>query len=214
MLGNTKLVSPALLLLAATGASAQLANSVTAFTTLQTWYNDTTGLWNTAGWWNAANSLTVVAELAAADPSILDEAVSVFETTFNVAPSANPSDGLEKRVGSNGDIVTIYPAGWPYTLLNKRASTDPTDPSSWLDGANDDAQWWALAWVAAYDVTGNDTYLALAKGLFSDIVSLVVIICWFSGVYKSRLTSLSHPRLGEQLGNILWRWWSLLGNHK
>ena len=179
MASKTGFVSPALLLLVVAGTSAQLANSVTAFRTLQTWYNNATGLWDTAGWWNAANSLTVVAELAAADSSILDEATSIFETTFNIAPSANPSDGLEKMVGPNGDIMTIYPAGWPYDLFSQRASNDPTDPSSWLDGANDDAQWWALAWVAAYDVTQNDTYLDLAEGLFSDIVSLTIyiIIC-------------------------------------
>lgn len=169
MVAKTGLVSPALLLLA-TAASAQLTNSVTAFTALQEWYNTSTGLWDTAGWWNAANALTVVAELAAADSSILDDAVSIFETTFSVAPSVNPADGVEKSVGTNGAIDTVYPADWPFSFFEQRASTDPTDPSSWLDGANDDAMWWALAWVAAYDVTGNDTYLSLAEGIFSDIV--------------------------------------------
>lgn len=178
MLSSTRLVSPTLLFLAA-GAFAQLAESVAAFETLQTWYDNSTGLWNTAGWWNAANSLTVVAELAATDSGILADAETIFETTFTVAPTANPADGVEKSVASNGDTQTRYPAGWPYKGVWKRASTDPTDPSSWLDGANDDAQWWALAWVAAYDVTGNYTYLTLAEGLFSDIVSLPILWSFF-----------------------------------
>lgn len=168
---RTSTLASTLLLLAAR-VSAQTANAEAALATLQEWYNPTTGLWNTAGWWNGANAMTVIAELAAVDASIVQEATAIFETTFNVAPSANPSNGVEKSVTANGLIQTSYPAGWPNETVSKRATQDPTDPTAWLDGANDDAEWWGLAWIAAYDVTGNETYLTLAEGIFNEIVSL------------------------------------------
>lgn len=167
---KTSYLASALLLLAAR-ASAQTANAEAAFATLQEWYDPVTGLWNTAGWWNGANAMTVIAELAAVDASIVQDAISIFETTFSVAPSVNPSNGVEKSVSTNGLIQTTYPAGWPNNTISKRAIQDSTDPTVWLDGANDDAEWWGLAWVAAYDVTGNETYLNLAEGIFNEIVS-------------------------------------------
>ncbi|QGA20881.1 hypothetical protein EYB26_008591 [Talaromyces marneffei] len=171
------------LLLLAAGTSAQIANAEATYATLQEWYNLSTGLWNTAGWWNGANAMTVIAELAAVDAGIVQDAMSVFETTFRVAPSANPSHGIEKSVDTNGLIQTSYPAGWPRDMISKRAAPDPTDPSVWLDRANDDAEWWGLAWVAAYDVTGNETYLTLAEGIFNKIAAGWGTNCENGGIY-------------------------------
>jgi hypothetical protein len=40
-----------------------------ALSSLQIWYNVGTGLWSTTGWWNSANIVTIVANLAKVDDS-------------------------------------------------------------------------------------------------------------------------------------------------
>ncbi|QKX57643.1 uncharacterized protein TRUGW13939_04761 [Talaromyces rugulosus] len=145
------LLATGLLLVAET--SAQLDNSEQAFDTLQEWYDTGTGLWDTAGWWNGANSFTVVAELAQAaqsqnDSSVLQSATEIFTNTWTVAPSANPN--------TDDSVKTNY---------------DSSDPAVWGGGSYDDNGWWALAWIAAYDVTNNNTYLELAQGIFDGLTT-------------------------------------------
>lgn len=126
-----------------------------ALTTLQSWYNATSGLWDTCGWWNGANCMTAIADLTAVDPSVSDTATYVFENTLRKAPTYNPQPGPEVQAQSR------------YQSANA---------SEWLDSAYDDDAWWALAWIAAYDVTSDDTYLGLAQGLFSSLVSFSALL--------------------------------------
>lgn len=134
-----------------------LARASTALDALQTWYNPATGLWTTRQWWNSASAMTTIANLAKVDPSVMETAVYVFNTTFSLAPAANPHPGPEvKTVFQRRDLFS-------------RASSYG-NASQWLDSAYDDDGWWALAWIAAYDVTGNDSYLELAEGIFSALV--------------------------------------------
>jgi hypothetical protein len=148
----------------ASPSSTALAESQAALTTLQTWYNTTSGLWNTCGWWNGANAMTVLADLASIDSSTLPTALYVFNNTYNVAPSVNPAPGVEK-VNKNGMPITTYPPGWPFFHPKEGVNA-----SQWLDGYYDDDSWWALAWIAAYDVSKNEEYLGLAIGIFEDLV--------------------------------------------
>ena len=71
-----------------------------ALSTLQIWYNAGTGLWDTAGWWNSANVLTMIANLAQADPKnaqLQNLATRVFANTLLQAPAKNPQPGIEKE---------------------------------------------------------------------------------------------------------------------
>jgi predicted alpha-1,6-mannanase (GH76 family) len=63
--------------------SVYLQNSKDAVQTLQTWYDPSTGLYKTTGWWNSANSITVLADYARVSKST--EYNSVFANTFTAA---------------------------------------------------------------------------------------------------------------------------------
>lgn len=166
----------ALLFAVATRAQDATSRAETALATLQTWYNQTSGLWDTAGWWNGANTMTVIADLATVDSSVHDTAVDVFNNTFVVAPSFNPAPGVEKTT-VNGLARTIYPGSWPNVSASHSVqATGTANASAWLDGAYDDDAWWALAWIAAYDVTNNKDYLQLAIGIFDALVSTDVCL--------------------------------------
>jgi hypothetical protein len=101
--------------------------------------------------------MTTVANLAKVDPSVMETTLYVFNTTYNLAPASNPHPGPE--------VKTVFQR----RNLFSRAGNS-VNASQWLDSAYDDDGWWALAWIAAYDVTGNDDYLELAEGIFSALV--------------------------------------------
>ena len=106
----------------------------TALSELQTWYNESSGLWNTCGWWNGANCMTMLADLAAIDSSVLDTATYVFNNTYVVAPAVNPDPGVEK-VMIAGMPYTSYPPSWPdRSSYDHDQSQDSANASAWLDG--------------------------------------------------------------------------------
>lgn len=152
-----------------------LSRAQTAFDILQSYYNQESGIWNSCGWWNGANCMTVIADLAALDAAIYPAAVDVFNNTFTVAPGVNPDPGVEK-VSVAGKTQTLYPSLWPIPLPELHAKPGTVNASLWLDGYYDDDAWWALAWIAAYDITGNGDYLELAEGIFEGMVSYTLII--------------------------------------
>lgn len=63
------------------------ANAVAGVSTLQSWYNSKTGLWDSTGWWNSANCLTVLSDFASLgfhDQNGLNIA-DVIQTTYEQA---------------------------------------------------------------------------------------------------------------------------------
>ncbi|KAJ5342388.1 CAZyme family GH76 [Penicillium brevicompactum] len=125
-----------------------------AFEVLQGWYNPSSGIWDTTGWWDGASCMNTIADLAALDTSVVDTAAYVFNNTFNVGPVSNPHPGPE--------IKTVF--------TRDGQQSNAVNASQWLDQAYDDDGWWALAWIAAYDVTKEQNYLELAEGIFESLV--------------------------------------------
>ena len=92
---------------------------------LQRWYNPS-GLWDTTGWWNAANCLEAIERVAAVNNG--QTQMGVLATTF-------------ERNSTNDFLNEYY----------------------------DDEGWWALAWIRAFDLTGEKRYLDMAKLIFQNM---------------------------------------------
>jgi predicted alpha-1,6-mannanase (GH76 family) len=144
-------------------------NARLAVAVLQRWYSQRSGLYSSpAGWWNAANSITVLANFA----RITGDSTynPVFSETFASAQK------------SHANFINSY---------------------------YDDQQWWALAWVDAYDLTGNPAYLAMAKTIFSNVEAngWDTTTChggvWWntSKAYKNAITNELFLSLAAELAN-------------
>lgn len=123
-------------------------------TTLQQWYNQSSGLWDSTGWWNSANCLTVLADFAAIDPYATAIGAQVFPNTLMSAQRQNLQ---MKKVMVGGAIRT------------QQGVNLPIRTSDFLNDYYDDEGWWALAWIRVYDVTGGMGYLQAAITLFDDM---------------------------------------------
>jgi hypothetical protein len=180
---------------------------------LQTWYNKTTGLWETTGWWNGANIVTMLGDYARAFPADAEAQTvtrQIFSNALARAPMKNPQPGIEDAASyspnsgsaefqtgyfKDRDPVTFephsrFPPHWKDE--NKRVSKfnapyypAKPDPHAWLDGFYDDDLWWALAWINAYDVTHHQQYLDLAEGIFLAVARTWGTNCWNGGIYWS-----------------------------
>ncbi|KAF1356123.1 glycoside hydrolase family 76 protein [Delphinella strobiligena] len=131
-------------------------NAEAAVDTLQQWYNQSTGLWSTTGWWNSANCLTVLANLAAVDTSVHHVTDYVFPTTLTAAQLYNLV--VSKKVVRDLIICEYV-----------ERDSIPVNPNGFLNGYYDDEGWWALAWIQVFDVTGESQYLETASDIFEDM---------------------------------------------
>ncbi|KAL5338941.1 glycosyl hydrolase family 76-domain-containing protein [Aspergillus crustosus] len=187
--------------------AASISRAVTAAETLQTWYNPATGIWDTCGWWNGANCFTTIANLAALNHSepVHGIATDVFQNTFSVAPNSNPNParrGDSSYTTANGTAyVNSLPDG-----EREQVPTGAANASLWLDGSYDDDAWWGLAWIAAYDVTGQSEYLDLAEGIFYHLSNAWPSTCHNGGldsdhthVYVGAITNELFLQLAAQL---------------
>ncbi|KAG8527201.1 uncharacterized protein KY384_008631 [Bacidia gigantensis] len=157
-------------------SSAYLTHAASAVSALQQWYNQTTGLWDSTGWWNSANCLTVVADYASLDPAYVPQAVDVFQNTLIAAQRTNVQSAKvysPKRLELLGNL-TGRGQGQPHQPRqdSNLFMLGPTSQSSpgFLNDFYDDEGWWALAWIRAYDVTQDPTYLSTAESIFEDMI--------------------------------------------
>lgn len=96
------------------------------------------------------------------------EAGSVFSQTFTNAQTYNLQ--LQKNVGSNWLPTSYYANAWP-EFPARVPAPQAQQPNGFLNGYYDDEGWWALAWIAAYDVTGDQDYLNTAESIFQDMAA-------------------------------------------
>ncbi|KAL5115641.1 hypothetical protein ACEQ8H_006440 [Pleosporales sp. CAS-2024a] len=82
------------------------------------WYNLTTGLWETAGWWNNANIMTTLGNLAEADPYNAAVQKQVRRTFFNAIGHAtikNPAPNKERPPKPKSTSPKMVQLGKPYS---------------------------------------------------------------------------------------------------
>ncbi|KAK5133085.1 hypothetical protein LTR08_008195 [Meristemomyces frigidus] len=143
------------------------SNAEDAYDALQGWYNESVGLWiPSTGWWNSANCLTVIADLAAIDDKVKAQSQSVYSNTWSRAQQYNLQ--MQKVVGANSMPWTYYGHHWPF-FPKGWPKPPPRVTNGFLNDYYDDESWWALAWVAVYDVTENQQYLTTAESIFEDM---------------------------------------------
>lgn len=132
-----------------------------AIIALQQWYNESTGLWETTGWWNSANALTMLADFVAVDSSLNPVAEHVFQNTFSQAQKAS----LETVKFMTPYSVTTYTGPhFPPGIIPPENGF-----AGFLNDFYDDEGWWALAWLKIYDLTKQHQYLQAAIEIFEDM---------------------------------------------
>lgn len=158
------------------GQNLYMDHAAEAARTLQRWYNETTGLYETTNWWNAANCLTALADLSAIKPEISTNTTHVWSNSFRMAPKYNIH---QKRMFQCWDkeCTSIRPPGMGEnaeshgrrSLSVSGAEIESTIPRGFTNAFFDDESWWALAWVKIFDITQDHRYLTAAEMVFHDL---------------------------------------------
>lgn len=139
------------------------SNAEAALTTLQKWYSNSTGIYTTTGWWNSANALTTLGDLAAVDSKVKSQVTSVLANSLVAAQNYNLQQ--TKVITADFNMVTFMGTDAPSDVVVE----DAINPKGFLNGYYDDEGWWALNWIQAYDLTGNQDYLTTAVDIFNDM---------------------------------------------
>lgn len=153
---------------AATDRATSIDRSVAAIKALQTFYDGEDGLWETTGWWNSGNCLTVLGDFLylavdSADDLGLED---VFANTFIRAQQTTQTATKALVKGSSRRLFESRYIASPVVGESGLASRGF---SGFINNYYDDEGWWALAWVRAFDVTGNTEYLDMAESIFADM---------------------------------------------
>ncbi|KAK3996144.1 hypothetical protein QBC44DRAFT_318236 [Cladorrhinum sp. PSN332] len=139
-------------------------NTLLAAKALQGWYNWSNGTWDTAGWWNSANCLTVLvdwASLAKYDADSINIA-DLISNTFRTAQLKNVT--ASKKISARGEMTSAY----QYETPSDSSITKRGYPQ-FLNDFYDDEGWWALALIRSWDVTKEKAYLDMAEHIFRDM---------------------------------------------
>ncbi len=109
---------------------------------LENWYNLDTGLWDTTSWWNSANILSALINNA----------------------QLNGDDSLKETIAYSFEKTREF----------KVEANDEKEAwicKNYINDYYDDEGWWALAWLDAWEYTGEQRYLDMANIIFKDITT-------------------------------------------
>ncbi|KAI0971498.1 glycoside hydrolase family 76 protein [Xylaria arbuscula] len=174
-------------------------NTLAAAQTLQSWYDQSTGLWDTTGWWNSANCLTVLADYAVHNPSSASSLSipNIIQNTYGQAQKT-----------SLQAIKTVSTAGMPISTYVKMTPEDISKRgfTNFLNDYYDDEGWWALALIRSHDVGDNGgEYLQSAIGIFEDMkggASTCGGIYWSKvGTYTNAIANELYLKVAASLAN-------------
>jgi predicted alpha-1,6-mannanase (GH76 family) len=128
----------------------------------------------------------------------------------------DPVTGLYKTTGwwNSGNAITVLidysrvsnSSQYLPVLANTYVAAQNTN-RGFLNQYNDDEGWWALAWIDAYDLTGNKVYLVMAKSIFADLADEWDDTCgggiWWSKEhkYKNAIANELFLSVAAQLAN-------------
>lgn len=130
-----------LLLVLPLGAAAQKSllreRTADGVATMISWRDATSGVWETAGWWNSANVLTALLRYGA--------------VTGDAAIPALAADVLDRAKAYK----------WVDSAGRDRLC------SNFDNDFYDDQGWWALAWVEAYELTGRREFIEMAEMIYA-----------------------------------------------
>ncbi|KAK8042742.1 glycoside hydrolase family 76 protein [Apiospora phragmitis] len=180
-------------------------NTITGLNALQGWYDQKTGLWDSTGWWNSANCLTVLADFAALNPMLKTSIniPAVIQNTYEQAQKTQISAIKTLDVGRKGLVVSHYsripkisiPKGSKATsrsVISRRGFDD------FLNDYYDDEGWWALALIRSHDLgvqgLGDQTYIQAANDIFEDMRK-GASPC--GGIYWSKVTNYTNAIANE-----------------
>ena len=136
--------------------------------TLQSWYNQQTGLYNTTGWWNSANAITTLADYSRVSAS--HEFDPIFDNTFTQAQKTGPETApgfLNKYYDDEGwwalAWIDVYDLSGDSRYL-KMAQSIFTDMSGGWSDTCSGGIWWSKD-RKYKNAIANELFLSVAAHL-------------------------------------------------
>ncbi|KAK6853392.1 hypothetical protein PG995_010204 [Apiospora arundinis] len=176
------------------------ANTNAGIDALQGWYNNKTGLWDSTGWWNSANCLTVLADYAALNPQPSSKVniPDVIQNTYEQAQKTQIMAIKTLDVGHRGMVVSSYTRLAKGGRMHIRSDIGKRGFDNFLNDYYDDEGWWALALIRAHDLgvqgLGDQTYIQAANEIFEDMKK-GASPC--GGIYWSKVTDYTNAIANE-----------------